>query len=183
MALMITLCNDSHDDNSHEPNGRTLRHAFGRMGGFLLAFLKNRPKRTHRRKDKPPAEPEHGTDTSRVRQPRRTPTLHDTHRALTARPFWYTYGFSSNCVQTSCLVFQGGKKELLPFQRNAILRSLNVDAWCISGATQEEMVTNLKMAGLDSKCPPNGATHEQHIPKLLFKARAVVKPRDSHPEI
>ena len=28
--VMITLCNDSHDDNSHEPNGRTLRHAFGK---------------------------------------------------------------------------------------------------------------------------------------------------------
>ena len=27
--MMITLCNDSHDDNSHEPNGRTLRHASG----------------------------------------------------------------------------------------------------------------------------------------------------------
>ena len=25
---MIILCNDPHDDNSHEPNGRTLCHAF-----------------------------------------------------------------------------------------------------------------------------------------------------------
>ena len=40
--MMMTLCNDS-DDDTHESNGRTLRHAIGKTGGCKLGFPSRLP--------------------------------------------------------------------------------------------------------------------------------------------
>ena len=71
-SLMITLCNDSHDDNSHESKGRALR-AFGQSNGRETGRTKESNSKAPSQQTKvPPSLPK--KNGPKKRQPQKVPS-------------------------------------------------------------------------------------------------------------